>query len=163
VGPWQRQSPGVHTRQATPERWQQALLASAQLRQTGSGLWIATSGTDGRTAYVVSLHECECPGHEYHGYCKHRALLAWTIGVLTIGAPDPEPPTPVAPAGRLSGSASAHVVALETDAMKRHPLLVWLSIDRSSFASPYRSRYCSLHLHARSMRRRNDPNCLFLA
>ena len=85
---------------ATPAKWTQlfekAVREGVAVRQTGAGFWIATSGTDARKAYVVSLGECECPGHEYHNYCKHRAMLAWTLGVLTLGAP--EPPTPAAPA-----------------------------------------------------------------
>lgn len=99
-----------------------AVREGVEVRQTGSGLWIASSGTDRQAAYVVSLHACECPGHEYHGYCKHRALLAWTLGVLTIGAPDPEPPTPAAPAGRLTALTPAEVVMLKADAMKQHAL-----------------------------------------
>ncbi len=85
-----------------------AVREGVEVRQTGSGAWIATSGTDRRAAYVVNLGECECPGHTYHGYCKHRAMLAWTLGVLVLGgdtsperAPDPEPPTPAAPAYRF--------------------------------------------------------------
>ncbi|HEV2123191.1 MAG TPA: hypothetical protein VGW38_10505 [Chloroflexota bacterium] len=104
------------------ELFSKAVREGVQVRQTGSGLWIATSGTDRRAAYVVSLHECECPGHANHGYCKHRAMLAWTLGVLTIGAPGPEPPTPAAPAGRLAGLSPAKVVMLKADAMKRHAL-----------------------------------------
>lgn len=104
------------------ELFSKAVREGVQVRQTGSGLWIATSGTDRQAAYVVNLHACECPGHEYHGYCKHRALLAWTLGALTIGAPDPEPPTPAAPAARLAGLTPADVVMLKADAMKRYAL-----------------------------------------
>jgi hypothetical protein len=111
-------------RPADAAKWMElfgkAVREGVQVRQTGSGLWIATSGTDRQAAYVVSLHECECPGHAYHGYCKHRALLAWTLGVLTIGTPDPEPPTPAAPARRLAGLSPADVVMLKADAMKQH-------------------------------------------
>src|SRR5215211_3088345 len=85
---------------ATPAKWSElfgkAVREGVAVRQTGAGMWIATSASDARAAYVVSLGECECRGHEFHGYCKHRALLAWTLGVLTLGAP--EPPTPAAPA-----------------------------------------------------------------
>jgi len=66
------------------ELFGKAVREEVEVRQTGSGLWIATSGTDRTAAYVVSLPECECPGHTYHGYCKHRAMLAWTPGVLTL-------------------------------------------------------------------------------
>jgi hypothetical protein len=85
----------------TPAKWQElfakAVREGVQVRQLGSGQWVATSGTDNAKAYAVSLHACECPGHEYHGRCKHRAALAFRLGVLTIGL-DPEPPTPAAPA-----------------------------------------------------------------
>ena len=86
------------------ELFGKAVREGVEVRQTGSGLWIATSGTDRRAAYVVGLGECECPGHTYHGYCKHRAMLAWTLGVLTLAgdaSPDPEPPTPAAPVCRF--------------------------------------------------------------
>ena len=109
------------------ELFGKAVLEEVEVRQTGSGLWVATSGTDRTAAYVVSLPECECPGHTYHGHCKHRAMLAWTLGVLTLAgdaAPDPEPPTPAAPAGAGCGRAAAltaaQVVALKGDAMRQH-------------------------------------------
>ncbi|HEV2108520.1 MAG TPA: hypothetical protein VGR16_09690, partial [Thermomicrobiales bacterium] len=111
---------------ATPAKWTElfskAVRETVNVRQLGSGAWIATSGTDRRSAYVVSLDECECPGHEYHGYCKHRAMLAWTLGVLTIGAPEPEPPTPAAPAARRTpfNLSDAEMVAAKADAMRQH-------------------------------------------
>ena len=107
------------------ELFGKAVREGVEVRQTGSGLWIATSGTDRTAAYVVELRECECPGHTYHGFCEHRALLAWTLGVLTLGrdtGPDPELPTPAAPAGRAAGLSPAKVVMLKADAMTRHPL-----------------------------------------
>jgi hypothetical protein len=114
---------------ATPAKWTQlfekAVREAVTVRQLGSGAWIATSGTDHTKAYAVSLGECECPGHEYHGYCKHRAMLAWTLGVLSIGAPEPDP-EPTAPTGRptgpLGGLSQADVIALKADAMRRHAL-----------------------------------------
>lgn len=65
------------------------MLAKAQaegveVRQLGSGMWITTSGTNADAAYAVNLHECECPGHAYHGYCKHRAALATKLGHLKV-------------------------------------------------------------------------------
>jgi len=99
-----------------------------EVRQTGSGLWVATSGTDRTAAYVVELAECECPGHTNHGYCKHRAMLAWTLGVLTLAgpdaSPDPEPPTPTAPAVAVRRNpfnlSDAEMVAAKADAMRQH-------------------------------------------
>ena len=112
---------------ATPAKWTElfgkAVREGVAVRQTGAGFWVATSGTDTRKAYVVSLGECECPGHEYHGYCKHRAMLAWTLGVLTLGAP--EPPTPaasaVAPPRRMTfGLSPEELIALRGQAARLH-------------------------------------------
>jgi len=109
------------------ELFGKAVREGVEVRQTGSGLWIATSGTDRQAAYVVELGECECPGHTYHGYCKHRAMLAWTLGVLTLAgdaSPDPEPPTPAAPAGAVRraafGMTDRELVAAKADAMRQH-------------------------------------------
>lgn len=70
-------------RQVGPATWQElfakAVREQVTVRQLGSGQWVATSGTDARKAYAVSLGACECPGHEYHGYCKHRAMLAFSL------------------------------------------------------------------------------------
>lgn len=115
-----RHWPPCHTTAKWTEPFSKVVREGVQVRQTGSGLWIATSGTDRQAAYVGSLHECECPGHAYHGYCKHRALLAWTLGALTIGTMDPEPPGWAAPAGRLAGLSSTEVVMVKADAMKQH-------------------------------------------
>lgn len=75
--------------QAVPYATWTRMLAKAksegvQVRQLGSGMWITTSGTDADAAYAVNLHECECPGHAYHGYCKHRAALAAKLGHLSV-------------------------------------------------------------------------------
>jgi hypothetical protein len=75
--------------QAVPHATWARMLAKArsegiQVRQLGSGMWITTSGTDADAAYAVNLHECECPGHAYHGYCKHRAALAAKLGHLSV-------------------------------------------------------------------------------
>ncbi len=112
------------------ELFGKAVREGVEVRQTGSGLWIATSGTDRTAAYVVALSECECPGHTYHGHCKHRAMLAWTLGVLTLAGadattnPDPEPPTPAAPAVAARRNpfnlSDAEMVAAKADAMRQH-------------------------------------------
>lgn len=75
--------------QAIPYATWTRMLAKAQsegvqVRQLGSGMWITTSGTDETAAYAVNLRECECPGHAYHGYCKHRAALAAKLGHLRV-------------------------------------------------------------------------------
>jgi hypothetical protein len=113
---------------ATPAKWTQlfekAVREAVTVRQLGSGAWIATSASDHTKAYAVSLGACECPGHEYHGYCKHRAMLAWTLGVLSFGAPEPEPPTPAAPAKRRNpfNLSDAEMIAAKADAMRAHAL-----------------------------------------
>jgi hypothetical protein len=85
--------------EATPATWQRmlhkALDEGIAVRQLGgSGAWIATSGTDPNGACLVSLAACECPGHEFGGYCKHRAKLAHHLGRLTLRGPEPEPEPP---------------------------------------------------------------------
>jgi hypothetical protein len=90
------------TRQATPATWQRMLRKALEegiaVRQlAGSGAWVATSGTDPHAAYLVSLSECECPGHEYGGSRKHRAKLARHLGWLTLRGPEPDPPAPAVP------------------------------------------------------------------
>ncbi|HEV2123845.1 MAG TPA: hypothetical protein VGW38_13860 [Chloroflexota bacterium] len=113
---------------ATPAKWtamfEKAVREGVAVRQLGSGAWIATSGSDGRKAYAVSLGECECPGHEYHGYCKHRAMLAWTLGVLTIGTPEPEPAIPAAPPARRNpfNLSDREMVAAKADALRQHAM-----------------------------------------
>ena len=93
-------------RQATPARWQaalrRALAEGVQVRQVvGSGLWVATSGTDAAKAYAVAVsgdvaHGCDCPaGLNDDPVCKHRALWWHLAGLLD---PDPEPPAAAAPA-----------------------------------------------------------------
>lgn len=92
----------------TTATWQRmlakAMAEGVTVRQlTGSGAWVATSGTDTDAAYEVSLFGCSCKGHDFHGYCKHRAALAFKLGRLTP-APDPTPPAPaVAVAPRRIG------------------------------------------------------------
>jgi|GEM_PF-3147597 len=95
----------IRQRQATPARWQaalgRALADGVQVRQlAGSGLWLATSGTDAGTAYALAVtgdvaHGCECPAAQ-HGdpVCKHRAAFYFTAGLLD---PDPGPGAPAAP------------------------------------------------------------------
>jgi len=89
-------------RRATPERWQaaakRATAEGVTVRQlAGSGAWIATSGSDTTTAYMVTPWHCECRAGEFDDpICKHRAGLRLRLGWLTV-EPDPEP-APPAPA-----------------------------------------------------------------
>ena len=98
----------VRRRQATPERWRaalaRALAEGVQVRQlAGSGQWVATSGSDPRTAYEVSVslgvaHACSCPAGEFSDpVCKHKAMYYHAAGLLD---PDPDPAPPAAPAVR---------------------------------------------------------------
>lgn len=90
-----------------------------QIRQLGSGLWIATSGTDPDAAYEVNLRDCECPGHAYHAYCKHRAALAAKLGHLSVVA---EPALRPAPTRRSTGPGPTDMVTSKVDDVTRHPL-----------------------------------------
>ncbi|MDP9369402.1 MAG: SWIM zinc finger family protein [Chloroflexota bacterium] len=123
--------------QASQDRWQAALrraiVEGVQVRQlAGSGAWVATSGTDASTAYVVSLRECECPAGE-HGdpVCKHRAALAHRLGRLDAD-PEPEPQAPVAPVRRGSGRMNltdAELVILRGQAARLHAERGWPLVD----------------------------------
>lgn len=90
-----------------------------QIRQLGSGLWIATSGTDPDAAYEVNLHDCECPGHAYHTYCKHRAALAAKLGHLSVVS---EPSLKPVPAGQPAGPGPADMASPKTDTTTCQPL-----------------------------------------
>ncbi len=93
-------------RQATPARWQKALQRAldgqVQVRQlAGSGAWIATSASDGSTAYELEItgeiaHGCSClAGLNGDPVCCHRAMFYHQLGALDL---DPEPePTAAAP------------------------------------------------------------------
>src|SRR5579884_407158 len=101
-------------RTANPARWQaalkRALAEGVQVRQlAGSGMWIATSGTDATTAYEVSQFGCSCPAGEFGDpVCKHRAAYWHALGILELDD-EPEPPTPAAPARRYhSGDGYDH-------------------------------------------------------
>jgi hypothetical protein len=85
-------------RQATPQRWQAALRRAlsdgVQLRQlSGSGAWIATSGSREDVAYEVDGETCTCEAALLGGdpVCRHRALYWFMAGVLD---PEPDPPAP---------------------------------------------------------------------
>lgn len=72
------------------ERWQAALRRArregVEVRQlAGCGMWIATSGSDGDTAYEVTPWGCECHAAQYGDpVCKHRAALLARLGRLTL-------------------------------------------------------------------------------
>ena len=92
----------MRQRQATSERWQRAAARAAaegvEVRQVNAtGQWVATSGTRGNVAYIVSVtrgvaHECTCEAG-LHGdpVCKHRAAFYLLIGALDL-PPEPDPP-----------------------------------------------------------------------
>ncbi len=87
----------------TPERWQKAAeratAESVQVRQlAGCGAWIATSGTDATTAYVLTPWECECHAGAFGDpICKHRAALRQRLGwIMEDPEPEPTPPAVVA-------------------------------------------------------------------
>jgi hypothetical protein len=91
-------APVLTQRHATPERWQAALKRAiaegVQVRQlSGSGQWIATSGSREQVAYEVDGDGCSCEAAMLGGdpVCKHRALYWFVVGVLD---PEPEPPAP---------------------------------------------------------------------
>lgn len=90
----------------SPARWAKAAARAVEegveVRQcAGSGLWIATSGTDAGAAYELEVYGnvaigCSClAGMNDDPVCKHRAMYYLLVGALTL---DPEPPTPAAPA-----------------------------------------------------------------
>lgn len=84
-------------RAASPQRWQaaaqRAVAESVQARQlSGSGQWIATSGSDSSAAYELEVtgaiaHGCTClAGLNGDPVCKHRAAFYLLVGALTIDA-----------------------------------------------------------------------------
>lgn len=92
-------------RTASPARWQdaakRAVADQVQVRQlSGSGQWIATSGSDARTAYELDVtgsiaHGCTClAGLNNDPVCKHRAAWYLSIGALSLD-PEPDPPAPM--------------------------------------------------------------------
>jgi len=93
--------------QTSPAKWTalfvKAVREGVQVRQLGSGAWVASSGTTADRAYEVALSGCECPGHQHHGRCKHRAMLAFRLGVLTVESPEPTDPAPAVPAAPCFG------------------------------------------------------------
>lgn len=58
-------------------RAQQAMDEGIVLHRVEGGTVVAQNPKSGK-AYMVSHSECGCPGHRYHGVCKHRALLIIT-------------------------------------------------------------------------------------
>jgi hypothetical protein len=110
-------------RQASPARWQTALRRAfsehISVRQlAGSGMWVATSGSDPAAAYEVTGQTCECQAGQFGDpVCKHRAMLWHLHGLLDF---DPEPSTP-APAARPAtwfGLSTEEVTRLRADALR---------------------------------------------
>jgi hypothetical protein len=72
------------------------LAEGVQVRQlSGSGQWIATSGTRSGVAYETDGDTCTCEAAMLGSdpICKHRAAYWFTQGVLDVD-PEPEPPAP---------------------------------------------------------------------
>lgn len=99
------------TRTSTPARWmkavERALAEGVEVRQlAGSGLWVASSGSDATVAYEVDVtgnvaHGCGClAGLNGDPVCKHRAAF-----YLLIGAVHPSQ-QPTVSVGASCGSAS---------------------------------------------------------
>ena len=91
----QTQTTRTTNRAASPARWQaaaqRAVAEQVQVLQlSGSGQWIATSGSDASTAYELDItgaiaHGCTClAGLNGDPVCKHRAAYYLGIGALTI-------------------------------------------------------------------------------
>ena len=91
-------------RASIADRWTRAVARAAAegvrvMQLPTSGVWIATSGTDATTAYVVTETACECyAGAHNDPVCKHRAQLRVQLGTL---APVAQEATAPAPAGRV--------------------------------------------------------------
>lgn len=72
----------------TPARWDAALGRSLTegvrvMQLPTTGVWVATSGTNADTAYVVTETDCECyAGAHGDPVCKHRAALRLRLQVL---------------------------------------------------------------------------------
>jgi hypothetical protein len=92
-------------RNESPARWMKAadraIAEGVEVRQcAGSGLWIATSGTDSGAAYELEVYGavaagCSClAGMNEDPVCKHRAAFYLLVGAIVLS---PEPPTPAAP------------------------------------------------------------------
>jgi DnaJ-class molecular chaperone len=87
------------TRENTSKRWRAALNRAnsegVEVRQlAGSGMWIATSGTDPDVAYEVTPWDCECHAGQFvDPICKHRAALLAKLGRLRLESESvtPEP------------------------------------------------------------------------
>ncbi len=82
-------------RAATPARWQAALeraiAGGVQVRQLNtSGAWIATSSSDGASAYEIGVvggvaRSCTCAAGEYGDpVCCHRAAYYRHVGLLDL-------------------------------------------------------------------------------
>ena len=81
----------------TTARWTKAAERAALdgirvMQLPTSGVWIAASGTDAATAYVVTETGCECyAGANGDPVCKHRAALRLHLGSLALPAAELRP------------------------------------------------------------------------
>ena len=92
----------IKTRQATPARWQAALARAFAdglrlYRAADTGAAFVTSGSDDSMIYATNGVSCSCAAAVLGNdpVCRHRALYWFDRGMLE---PEPEPPTPAAPA-----------------------------------------------------------------
>jgi hypothetical protein len=95
----------TRTHVENPARWWKAAERAEQegvrvCQLQGTGQWIATSGSQSGTAYVIEVtgnvaHGCDClAGLNGDPVCKHRAAFYLLIGALVMT--EPEPPAPAA-------------------------------------------------------------------
>jgi hypothetical protein len=122
----QRQAPTRRVRPTTPaDLWrlaeQGAQNGVAILSESASGERFATSASEPGTIHRLTAHGCSCKGFTYAGRCQHHSLLLAQLGWL----PDPEPPTPpapaVAPSRRMTfGLSPEEVVVLRGQAARLH-------------------------------------------
>src|SRR5688500_10927905 len=101
-------SPVGRRKQASPERWQAALVRAVAdhvtVRQVNAnGMWVASSGTAAVMAYLLEVtggivRSCTCPAGQFNDpVCKHRARSYFDAGLLDLDDPEPGAPAPAAP------------------------------------------------------------------
>jgi hypothetical protein len=107
--PVERQERKGNMTTATPQRQSTPKPAKvAKLHQHPDTGEIHALSSDGVTRYLVTLGDdasCTCPGFTHHGRCYHLATALQRFpafysrpAAVIVPEPDPEPPTPAAPA-----------------------------------------------------------------
>ena len=97
----------------------------AILSESASGERFATSASEPGTIHRLTAHGCSCKGFTYAGRCQHHSLLLAQLGWLPDLDPQPEPPTPAAPAVAPSrrmtfGLSPEELVRLRGQAARLH-------------------------------------------